>query len=105
MANPNTNEIGKIQQLIIKNPFAFVGSVFFLMFWITYFINLKNSNSSEDYYKRLYEEERKKNDDLNTKLLIKAGVIEKQKAESKEADSTLREQTLEQAKQILNYAK
>ncbi|MEI7489291.1 MAG: hypothetical protein WCJ72_18130, partial [Chryseobacterium sp.] len=89
MENPDSNQVGKFQQLIIKNPLAFVASVFFIMFWITYFLNVRKSDNSESYYKKLYEYERNKNDNLNNDLLIKAGIIEKRNEEIKIADSTL----------------
>lgn len=103
MANPNTNQLGRIQQLITKNPFAFVASVFFLMFWITYFINLNKNDDTEQYWKELYEKERGEKDQLKDQLLKKAGYIEQETI--KKADSTLREQTRAQAKQILKQAK
>jgi len=103
MANPNTNQIGRFQQLITKNPLAFVAAVFFLMFWITYFINLNKNSDAEQYWKELYEKERGEKDALKDKLLKKAGIIEEETI--KRADSTLREKTQEQAKQILNQSK
>ena len=60
MAVPSSTEVGKFQRLITKNPIAFVAAVFFVMFWITYFINLNDSSESKDDYKKLYTEERKK---------------------------------------------
>ncbi|MGE8528522.1 hypothetical protein [Chryseobacterium rhizosphaerae] len=103
MANPNTSEIGKIQNLITKNPYAFAASVFFLMFWITYFININKNSDAEQYWKELYEKERGEKDALKDQLLTKAGYIEKETI--KKADSTLREKTQEQAKTLLNKAK
>ena len=103
MGNPNTNEIGKIQSLIAKNPVAFIAAVFFLMFWVTYFININKNNSAEQYWKELYEKERGEKDALKDQLLTKAGYIQQETI--KQADSTLREKTQEQAKQILNQAK
>lgn len=103
MANPNSNELGKFQQLISKNPIAFVAAVFFLMFWITYFINLNSSKESKDDYKTLYYEERKKVDELNRQLLIKAGYIKDETI--KKADSALREKTQQQATTLLNQSK
>ncbi|BAP30153.1 uncharacterized protein CHSO_1116 [Chryseobacterium sp. StRB126] len=103
MADPNTNQIGRIQQLITKNPIAFVAAVFFVMFWITYFININKNNDSEEYWKGLYEKEKWEKDALKDQLLKKAGYIEKETI--KKADSTLREKTQEQAKIILNQAK
>lgn len=100
MANPNTNEIGKFQQLITKNPLAFVASVFFLMFWVTYFINIRNNNNAEQYWKELYEKERGEKDRLKDELLMKAGYIKSEAI--KKADSTLREKTQEQATTLLN---
>lgn len=103
MANPNPNEIGKFQQLITKNPIAFVASVFFLMFWVTYFLNIRKNNSSEQYWKELYERERGEKDRLKDELLIKAGYIKDETI--KKADSTLREKTQEQATLLLNQSK
>jgi putative Ca2+/H+ antiporter (TMEM165/GDT1 family) len=103
MAVPSSTEVGKFQQLIIKNPLAFVGAVFFLMFGITYFINIRKNNSSEQYWKELYEKERSEKDRLKDELLIKAGYIKDETI--KKADSTLREQTQEQATTLLNQSK
>lgn len=103
MGNPNTNQIGRFQQLIARNPIAFVAAVFFVMFWITYFIHLKKSNDDAEYWKEKFENEQKQKDALKDQLLTKAGYIEKETI--KKADSTLREKTQEQAKQILNQAK
>ncbi len=103
MANPNTNEIGKIQALITKNPYAFAASVFFLMFWVTYFINIRKNNSAEQYWKELYERERGEKDKLKDELLMKAGYIKEETI--KQADSTLRQNTQEQATTLLNQSK
>lgn len=103
MGNPNTNEIGKIQNLISKNPVAFIASVFFLMFWITYFININKNSDAEQYWKELYEKERGEKDALKDQLLTKAGYIQQETL--KKADSTLREKTEQQAKTILKQAK
>lgn len=103
MANPNSNELGKFQQLIIKNPLAFVAAVFFLMFWVTYFINIRKNSNSEQYWKELYEKERGEKDKLKDRLLMKAGYIEEETI--KKADSTLREKTQEQATTLLNQKK
>lgn len=105
MANPNTNNVGKFQQLIIKNPIAFVASVFFILFWVTYFINIRKNNDAEQNWKELYLKEREEKDNLKNDLLVKAGVTERKNEEIKLADSTLRKQTQEQAKTILNQAK
>lgn len=103
MGSPNTNQIGRFQQLIARNPIAFVAAVFFVMFWITYFIHLKKSNDDAEYWKEKFENEQKQKDALKDQLLRKAGYIENETI--KKADSTLREKTQEQAKQILNQAK
>lgn len=102
MANPNTNELGKYQQLIAKNPVAFVAAVFFLMFWITFFINIRKNNNAEEYWKELYEKEKWQKDQLKDELLQNAGYIKKETL--KKADSTLREQTQEQATSLLKQA-
>lgn len=103
MANPNTNEIGKIQALITKNPYAFAASVFFLMFWVTYFINIRKNTNAEEYWKKQFEQEKAAKDKLKDELLIKAGYIKEETI--KKADSTLREKTQEQATTLLNQSK
>lgn len=98
----NTKEIGKFQQLIIKNPIAFVAAVFFVMFWVTYFLNIRKNDNAEEYWKELYEKEKDKNDDLTYQLLINAGVIKKQDQVITDANTTLRKETESDAKEILN---
>ncbi|MGL5234097.1 MAG: hypothetical protein ACRC8Z_04985 [Empedobacter falsenii] len=91
-------ELGKFQKLLAKNPLAFVGAVFFVMFCVTYWININKNSDAEQYWKELYQKERDKNDALQLELLIKAGVldkkervIEKQNKVIKKADSTLKD--------------
>lgn len=98
-------QLGKFQQLIVKNPIAFVAAVFFLMFWITYFININKTSDSEQYWKELYEKERGEKDQLKDELLIKAGIIERQQHVIKEADSTLRNNTMPEAQELLKVVK
>lgn len=105
MQNPNSEHVGKFQQLISKNPLAFVASVFFIMFWITYFININKNSDSEQYWKELYEKERGEKDRLKDELLFKAGIIERQQHIIKEADSTLRNNTMPEAKELLKTIK
>lgn len=105
MALPNSKEIGKFQQLIIKNPIGFVAAVFFVMFGVTYFINMRKNDSAEEYWKEQYEDQKKKNEDLTYQLLINAGVLKKQDEVIKEANTTLREETADAAKEILNSRK
>lgn len=95
-------ELGKFQKLLAKNPLAFVGAVFFVMFCVTYWINIDKNSDSEQYWKELYQKERDKNDALQLELLIKAGVldkkdrvIEKQNQVIKKADSTLKDNVSE----------
>lgn len=96
----NPENVGKFQKLIAQNPIAFSAAVFFIMFAFTYGINLRNSSSNEDYWKELYLKERDKNDQLQTQLLIKAGVLEKAKEVIIEADSTLKQNTAEQIENL-----
>ena len=103
MANPNANQIGKIQNLIAKNPVAFIAAVFFLMFWVTYFLNINKNNSAEQYWKEKFEKEQNEKDRLKDELLMKAGYIKQETI--KEADSTLREKTQQQATTLLDQAK
>lgn len=102
MELPNSKEIGKFQQLIIKNPIGFVAAVFFVMFGITYFINMRKNDSAEEYWKEQYEDQKKKNEDLTYQLLINAGVLKKQDEVIKEANTTLRKETSTKANEILN---
>lgn len=110
MPNPNLTpeNIGKFQKLILNNPIGFVAAVFFIMFGFTYGINLIKNNDAEQYWKEMYEAERKKSDDLKNMLLQKAGIIDYQKdvinyqgEAIKEADSTLRNSTQMQIMQKL----
>lgn len=101
MALPDSREVGKFQQLIIKNPLAFVASAFFMMFGITYFINIRKNDSTEEYWKEMYEDEKTKNENLTNELLYNAGIIKRQNAVIIDADSTLREKTMPEAKEIL----
>lgn len=102
MREPTPETVGKFQQLITKNPTAFAAAVFFIMFAFTYTINIRKNNSAEQYWKELYLKERDKNDDLQTELLVRAGVIdrkqnviEKQNTVIKKADSTLKDNVAE----------
>lgn len=101
MALPDSKEIGKFQQLIIRNPIGFVAAVFFVMFGVTYFINIRKNDSSEDYWKEQYEKEKENNDALKLELLINAGVLKKQDEVIIEANTTLREETAESATELL----
>lgn len=99
---PNANEIGKIQNLIAKNPVTFVASVFFIMFGFTYYINIKKNNDAEQYWKELYLKERAEKDLLKDELLIKAGIVSKKEEQIKQADSTVRQKTEKAVNNIIN---
>lgn len=86
---PNSNEVGKWQQLIAKNPVAFTATIFFLMFGITYFINIRKNNDAEQYWKELYLKERAEKDKLKDELLVKAGLLNEYREVAKKADSTI----------------
>lgn len=98
--NITPGNVGKFQQLIIKNPVAFVAAVFFIMFGFTYSINIRKNNDSEKYWKELYEKERNEKDRLKDELLIKAGVLEKAKEVIIEADSTLKNNVSEKIQKL-----
>lgn len=98
--NLSPENVGKFQRLIIQNPLAFVAAVFFLMFTTTYFLNIGKNNDAEQYWKELYIKERDKNDELQTQLLIKAGVLEKAKEVIIEADSTLKNKVSEKIQKL-----
>ena len=53
---PNPKQIGAIQNLITKNPVAFAAAVFFIMFWVTYLININKSSSDIEYFKKKLDE-------------------------------------------------
>ncbi|ATL41825.1 hypothetical protein CQS02_00165 [Elizabethkingia miricola] len=93
MNNQNVDNINKLSRLIARNPLAFVAAVFFIMFWITYFINIRKNNDAEQYWKELYLKEKNDKDILKDKLLKKAGIIEEQEAVIKKVDSTIRKST------------
>lgn len=101
MTLPNSKEVGKFQQLIIKNPLGFVAAIFFLMFGITYFINIRKNDNAEQNWKELYEGEKKKNEDLTYQLLVKAGVLNKQEKEILETNKKIKEETADAAIEIL----
>lgn len=81
---PNPQTLGKLQTLIVKNPTAFVAVVFFVVSFATYFINIRQNRNEAEYWRTLYEKERCEKDQLKNELLIKAGVIVRQKEVIKE---------------------
>lgn len=89
--------LDKFTQLIAKHPIAFVAAVFFCMFWITYFINVRRIEQGESTWKELYFKEKKEKEELTELLLIKANIIENQNKQ----DTLLREETQNQVKQLL----
>ena len=70
-----------------------------------YFININKNSDSEQYWKELYEKERGEKDRLKDDLLFKAGIIERQQNVIKEADSTLRNNTVLEARELLKEKK
>lgn len=98
--NLTPENIGKFQKLIIQNPVAFVAAVFFIMFGVTYFLNVRNNEDNELYWKELYLKERGEKDRLKDELLIKAGVLEKAKEVIIEADSTLKNNVSEKIQRL-----
>lgn len=106
---PNAKEVGAFQRLYEKNPTAFFGVIFFLMFGLTYFININANSDAAQYYKELYEKERmradgerNRNDKLTTEILITKGVIQKQEQVIIKADSTLKDNVGEKVSKMLN---
>ena len=102
---PTPETLGKFQKLIAQNPIAFTAAVFFLMWALNYTIMINKNSDAEQYWKELYEKERYEKDKLKDDLLYKAGVIERQNSIIKEADSTLRKKTINEAEQILKEQK
>lgn len=102
MEEKDITKFQKLYGLLAKNPVVFVATVFFLMFWITYFINIRKNDNAEEYWKELYIKERDDNDALKEQLLINAGVLKEQSEIIKDADSTLRKVTSADANQLLN---
>lgn len=99
---PNAKEVGAFQKLYEKNPPAFFGVIFFMMFGLTYFININKNSDTEQHYKELYEAERNRNDRLTTELLIGKGVIRRQEEVIIKADSTLKDNVSVKVDKILN---
>lgn len=99
---PNIQKIDQTTRLIVKHPIAFVAAVFFCMFWITYFINVRRIEQGEKTWKELYLAEKKAKNELEHLLYIKAGIIEKQSKIIKQRDTLLKNQTEEHAEIILN---
>ncbi len=93
--------INKITQIIAKYPISFVAAVFFCMFWVTYYINIRKNDENEETWKELYIKEREDKDRFRNQLLIKAGIIEAQRRIIQQNDTLLRNETIENAEQIL----
>lgn len=103
--SPNSGKVSRYAETIAKNPIAFVGAVFFMMFWVTYFINIYAKSEDCSYWRIQYEVERKKNDKLNTQLLIQNGIIQIQGKQMKTEDSIIRSETKHQVERLLKYEK
>ncbi len=101
MQNPNQAQFSKFQALLAKNPLAFVATVFFLMFWITYFINLQNSKSEITYWKEKYDEKDKEVNQLKDDLIESSGIIKIQREVVEKAVNVLdSEEIKEPVKQL-----
>lgn len=102
---PNPQILGKLQNLVVKNPLGFVATVFFFTTFVTYFLIIRRSGDAEQNWKELYLKERAEKDELKNELLIRAGIIERQNMIIKEVDSTLRDNTELETTKILNNEK
>lgn len=106
MPNLNPDNVGKFQDLISKNPAAFVGAVFVIMFGFTYGINLNNSSKEEKRCWELVKIEREAKDkaiaeqnELKDKLLVKSGVLDKVEKRIDEANAELIKEKIEKLEQ------
>lgn len=93
--------LAKVQEQITKNPIAFLASVFFLFTSFLFYRLIDNNEDATLYWKTLYIQERTEKDKLKDELLMKAGIIERQKVVISEADSLLRDNTEKEAKIII----
>lgn len=98
MKPPSSEEIGKLQKLLIKNPIAFTAA-FFVSFcgMLICAVVLVTRESADDArksaseYKAMYESERRDNRDLTNELLINNGIIREYREVAKKADSVITE--------------
>lgn len=91
------DKLSKTTKLIAKHPVSFVAAVFFCMFWVTYYVNIRKNEDNEETWKELYLKEKKEKEQLTLLLLIKANIIEKHNKQ----DTLLREETQNQVKELL----
>lgn len=105
METPKVEDIGKLTKIISKNPISFVASVFFLMFWITYYIHVRRADDEANEWKMLYLKEREDKDRFRIQLLEKAGIIEQQNEIIKNSAEILKENTEKESKEILKSKK
>lgn len=97
------DKIKNLTETINKNPIAFVGAVFFLLFW-GFFIRsqMRIDAQSEDCEAR-FERERTEKESLVRALLIKNNIISDLRAEKKLNDSIIKENTIDNTEKLLKY--
>lgn len=101
MPKLNEQQFSKFQSLIAKNPLAFVATVFFIMFWITYFINLQNSKEEVVFWKKKYDNKDAEVNKLKDDLIESSGIIKIQKEVVEKAVNVLEnEDVKESVKQL-----
>lgn len=101
MQQPDGNNIKTITETISKNPVSFVGAAFFVLFW-GYFIWSQNKTDNESlYWKKQYETERNKSDELYKQLLIRNGIIQDFTKSKQMQDSILYEKTIKSTTELL----
>lgn len=91
------DKLSKATQLIAKHPISFVAAVFFCMFWVTYYINIRKNEDNEETWKGLYIKEKENCERFRNQLFIKNGIIEGMQKQ----DTILRQETKKQAEEIL----
>ncbi|MDR6548552.1 hypothetical protein J2810_004642 [Chryseobacterium rhizosphaerae] len=98
MNPPSSEEIGKLQKLLLKNPIAFTAAFFvsFCGMLICAVVLLTRESAddqrkSADEWKKLYETERSANRELTNELLINNGIIREYREVAKKADSVITE--------------
>lgn len=97
----NTDKLSKIQELIERNPVAFLAAVFFVLFGTLFYMFLNKHSKEQDdcekeiiYWKNKNDIAQKEKDNLTTALLVQHKVIHK-------VDSTVKKELDNEIQTIL----
>lgn len=105
MESPDVDKIQKITELIAKRPIAFVGAVFFFMFWGFFIWSQHRIDDQTKACEQRFERVRREKEDLVTALLIKNNVISNLKEEKQRQDSIMKNKTIDETEKLLRYGK